>query len=105
MKTLLMFDGTVQQSEIGYDHLTGWSIPSDVVTVEFEDGTVLANPNFDLEILKSSKVSDLESRLVSVYQEKQAADSLGLENKSLACTATIEDLQNQIEQIKMIGVS
>lgn len=47
MKKLTLFDNSILETEIGYDQLTGWAIPSNVKQVEFEDGTVLENENFD----------------------------------------------------------
>lgn len=49
MKKLKLFDGSVIEGEIGYDPASGdWSIPSNVKQVEFEDGTILENPNFEV---------------------------------------------------------
>lgn len=47
MKKLTLFDNSIVESEIGYDHVTGWAIPSNVKQVEFEDGTILENPNYE----------------------------------------------------------
>lgn len=46
MKKLTLFDNSNIETEIGFDHVTGWAIPSNVKQVEFEDGTILENPNY-----------------------------------------------------------
>jgi len=46
MKKLTMFDDSIREGEIGYDHVNGWAIPPDVKSVEFENGTILVNPDF-----------------------------------------------------------
>lgn len=46
MKKITLFDGSVIEGEIGYDSILGWQIPSNIIDVEFEDGTILINPNF-----------------------------------------------------------
>lgn len=46
MKKLTLFDDSVVEGEIGYDHFTGWAIASNIKQVEFEDGTILENPDF-----------------------------------------------------------
>lgn len=39
MKKLYFKDGSIIESEIGYNPETGWAIPLNVTKVEFEDGT------------------------------------------------------------------
>ena len=46
MKKLTLFDGSVVENEIGFDFVSGWAIPSNVKQVDFEDGTILNNPDF-----------------------------------------------------------
>ncbi len=48
MKKLTLFDDSIIETEIGYDHFTGWAISSNVKQVEFEDGTILENPDFEI---------------------------------------------------------
>lgn len=47
MKKLFLTDDSFYLGDIGYDHESGWSIPRNVRKVEFEDGTILINENFD----------------------------------------------------------
>ena len=46
MKKIILHDDSIVETEIGFDHVTGWAIPSNVKQVEFEDGTILENPDF-----------------------------------------------------------
>jgi len=46
MKKLTLFNDSIIESEIGHDFINGWAIPSNVKQVEFEDGTILENPDF-----------------------------------------------------------
>ena len=41
-----MFDDSIRVDELGYDHITGWALSSNIKKVEFEDGTILENPDF-----------------------------------------------------------
>lgn len=45
MKKLTFQDGSVVESEIGWTGQT-WSVPKGVVSIEFEDGTILEKPDF-----------------------------------------------------------
>lgn len=46
MKKLKLNDGSIIEAELGWDFNNGWAIPSNVKQVEFEDGTILNNPDF-----------------------------------------------------------
>jgi len=47
MKKMKMFDDSIiDGNDIGFDFINGWAIPSNVKQVEFEDGTILENPDF-----------------------------------------------------------
>lgn len=46
MKKLTLFDDSIIETEIGFDHHIGWTISSNVKKVEFEDGSILNNPDF-----------------------------------------------------------
>jgi len=47
MKKLKMSDGSIVLDEIGFDNVNNkWAIPENVQSVEFEDGTILENPDF-----------------------------------------------------------
>lgn len=48
MKKIVLYDDSVVETEIGYDHINGWAIPPNVKEVEFEDGTILENPDFEI---------------------------------------------------------
>jgi len=46
MKKLKMSDGSIIESELGHDPINGWALSPNIEQVEFEDGTVLVNPDF-----------------------------------------------------------
>lgn len=49
MKKLTLHDNSIIESEIGWDNIDHrWSIPLNVKTIEFEDGTILENPDFEI---------------------------------------------------------
>ncbi len=91
MKKLKQFDGKILEGELGHDNQTGWSIPNDVQSVEFEDGTILINENFNLESVKASKISALESKIIDLQIRKDAAVKAGL---------SVTSLQTQIDALK-----
>jgi len=41
-----MSDGSIIESELGHDPINGWALSPNIEQVEFEDGTVLVNPDF-----------------------------------------------------------
>lgn len=102
MKKLKLFDGKILESELGHDNQIGWLIPNDVQSVEFEDGTILINPDFDLRSVKQSKIEPLQSQIIDLQIRLDAATKnnliptikvLNLENASLkAEIARIEAL-------------
>lgn len=47
MKKLTLFDDSIIEGEIGFDHVTGWAISSNIKKVEFEDGTIIENKDFN----------------------------------------------------------
>lgn len=46
MKKLKLFDNSIIEADLGWDFINGWQIPPNVLEVEFEDGTILENPNY-----------------------------------------------------------
>lgn len=91
MKKLNMYDGVVVDSELGYDNQIGWSIPNDVQSVEFEDGTILINPNFDIETIKLEKTQSLKSQIIDIQIRKDAGVKNGL---------NMTEEQTQIDALK-----
>lgn len=91
MKKLKLFDGKIIDGDLGHDSITGWSIPSDVQSVEFEDGRILINENFNLESVKDSKISAIESKIIDLQIRKDASVKAGLSGASL---------QTQIDALK-----
>lgn len=103
MKKLKLFDGKILEGELGYDSQTGWSIPNDVQSVEFEDGTVLINPDFDIEIVKSKKIKDLQSTIIDLQIRKDAGVSAGVSVSDIDNDISV--LTQKIAEISNIGVA
>jgi len=70
MKKLTLFDDSIIDGEIGYDHVTGWAIPSNVKQVEFEDGSILQNPDFNLAEIIIEKNLEIEAKRKIRYQNE-----------------------------------
>lgn len=100
MKKIKLFDGKILDGELGHDNQTGWSIPNDVQSVEFEDGTILINENFDLESVKASKISVLESQIIELQIKKDASVKAGLSGVSLH--SEIDALKAEIATIEAL---
>lgn len=48
MKNIKLFDDSIIQGEIGWDNVNfKWLLPSNIKEVEFEDGTIIENPNYE----------------------------------------------------------
>lgn len=91
MKKLKLFDDKILEGELGYDNQIGWSIPNDVQSVEFEDGTILINPNFDIETIKLEKTQSLKSQIIDIQIRKDAGVKNGL---------NMTEEQTQIDALK-----
>lgn len=100
MKKLNLFNGTFENVDIGYDAITGWSIPNDVQSVEFEDGTILINENFNLESVKASKISVLESQIIELQIKKDASVKAGVSVNGFI--SKIDALKSEISAIEAL---
>lgn len=43
----LKIGNSIIETEIGYDQVNGWVVSPNVQEIEFEDGTILENPEYD----------------------------------------------------------
>ena len=100
MKKLITFDNLILESDLGYDPATGWSIPNNVRSVEFEDGTLLENPNFDPVGAKAARVLQIENAVLSASKDKTIADQLGLTGKSVELQISIDQLLLELQTLK-----
>ncbi len=100
MKKIKLFDSTTLDIDLGFDNQTGWSIHSDVQSVEFEEGTILINENFNLESVKASKISVLESQIIELQIRKDASVKAGLSGVSLQ--SEIDALKAEIATIEAL---
>lgn len=91
MKKLNLFNNLIIDGEIGFDHATGWAIRKDVKSVEFEDGTILINPDFDIETIKLEKTQSLKYQIIDLQIRKDAGVKNGL---------NMTEEQNQIDALK-----
>lgn len=91
MKKLKQFDGKILDGDLGHDNQTGWSIPNDVQSVELEDGTILINESFNLESVKASKISAIESKIIELQIKKDASVKAGV---------SVNGFTNQIDALK-----
>jgi hypothetical protein len=102
MKKLKLFDGKILEGELGHDNQTGWSIPNDVQSVEFEDGKVLINPDFDLESVKQSKIEPLQSKVIDLQIRLDAATKNNLVPTINALNLEITSLKAEIARIEAL---
>ncbi len=100
MKKIKLFDGKILDGDLGHDNKTGWSIPNDVQSVEFEDGTVLINENFELESVKASKISVLESQIIELQIKKDASVKAGVSVNGFI--SKIDALKSEISAIEAL---
>jgi hypothetical protein len=91
MKKFKLFDDSQIESELGYDHLIGWAIPENVQSVEFENGTILINENFDLEACKQNAIKPLQSKIIDL----QIRIDAGVKN-----SLDISELQSELNSLK-----
>lgn len=100
MKKLKLFDDKILEGDLGHDNQTGWSIPNDVQSVEFEDGTILINENFNLESVKASKISVLESQIIELQIKKDASVKAGVSVNGFI--SKIDALKSEISAIEAL---
>jgi hypothetical protein len=91
MKKLKLLDGTILESDIGHDPVTGWSIPNNVRSIEFEDGTILENQNFDLETCKQNAIKPLQAKIIDL----QIRIDAGVKN-----SLDVSELQSELNSLK-----
>lgn len=100
MKKLTLFDNSIVDGEIGHDHTNGWAISNDVKSVEFEDGTILENPNFDLEVAKQMHIQPLQNQIVDLQIRLEAATKNELLPTITTITNEINIIKDKISQIE-----
>jgi len=103
MRKITLFDNSVVDGDIGYDPATTSFVwRSDVKSIEFEDGKILKNPNFNLITAKKNKILQIEQLIINQQLQLNAAQQNNLIGLTPILSKKISDLQEEIAKINLL---